>query len=131
MGTILVVDDYEIHRYRYRALVQNMGHRCLEASDGSEAFSLFKRHRPDGVLLDVSLGAGEDGFGVLAKIKAEFPRAKVIMLTASGLRGDVQDAIEAAADGYILKTAGNDRIEQAIRALTHRPSEEGHEGLSE
>jgi len=79
-------------------------YRVIEAANATEAVAQAREHQPDLVLLDVAL-PDHDGFWVCRSLKntpttAHIP---VIMLTAMSLASDRQQAIDAGADGYIVK----------------------------
>jgi CheY-like chemotaxis protein len=79
-------------------------YRVLEAGNATEAIAQAQAHRPDLVLLDVAL-PDHDGFWVCRELKtgpltASIP---VVMLTAMSLPSDRDKAVEAGADGYIVK----------------------------
>jgi DNA-binding NarL/FixJ family response regulator len=87
-----------------------------EADDGAMALALWRQHRPDIMLLDVSL-PGMDGIETLEKLRAEFPDARVLMLTSSEAAEDVRHALSAGALGYVTKEIRRPELIAAIRAV--------------
>jgi len=85
-----------------------------EADDGATAISLWREHRPDVMLLDVSM-PGMDGIETLERLRAEFPEARVLMLTSSGAPEDVLHALKAGACGYVTKNVRRAELVAAIR----------------
>jgi len=73
-----------------------------EASNGREAIQQFRAHRPDVTIMDLQMPE-MNGLDAIIAIRAEFPDAKIIILTT--YKGDVQilRALKAGARGYLLK----------------------------
>jgi CheY-like chemotaxis protein len=84
--------------------VQATRYRVIEAGNATEAVVQAKQHQPDLVLLDVAL-PDHDGFWVCRSLKTgpETSHIPVVMLTAMSLASDREQALEAGADGYIVK----------------------------
>jgi CheY-like chemotaxis protein len=103
---ILVVDDEPSVRAMVLASIRVKAtrYRVLEAGNATDALMQAREHRPDLVLLDVAL-PDHDGFWVCRQLKTgpETSHIPVIMLTAMGLASDRDRAIQAGADGYIVK----------------------------
>ncbi|HEV7663302.1 MAG TPA: response regulator [Chloroflexota bacterium] len=103
---ILVVDDEPSVRAIVLAsiAVRAERYRVLEAGNAAEALAHARDHRPDLVLLDVAL-PDHDGFWVCRTLKSDARTAQipVVMLTAMSLPSDRDKAIQAGADGYIVK----------------------------
>jgi CheY-like chemotaxis protein len=103
---ILVVDDEPSVRAMVLASirVQATRYRVIEAGNATEAVVQAKQHQPDLVLLDVAL-PDHDGFWVCRSLKTgpETSQIPVVMLTAMSLASDREQALEAGADGYIVK----------------------------
>ena len=105
-ASILVVDDEPSVRAMVLAAIRVRGSRfrVAEAGRGLEALATAREVRPDLVLLDVAL-PDRDGFWVCRELKGdpETAHIPVVMLTAMGLPSDRDRAVEAGADGYIVK----------------------------
>ena len=103
---ILVVDDEPSVRAMVLASIRVRGdrYRVIEAGNAREAIALADAHQPNLVLLDVAL-PDNDGFWVCRTLKAGPTTAHipVVMLTAMSLPSDRDQAVEAGADGYIVK----------------------------
>jgi len=87
-----------------------------EADDAEQAVAHFRKHRPDVTLMDVRM-PGESGIEALLRIRTEFPDARVIMLTTYDLDEDVFRALEAGAQGYLLKSVRHDELFDAVRKV--------------
>lgn len=116
--SILIADDHAVVRVGLTSMlsIEDDLKVVAEAADGAQAVELFRRHRPDVVLLDVRM-AGCGGIEALRMIRAENPEARVLMLSSSELEEEVAQSIEAGAAGFILKTEGQDVLVAAIRAV--------------
>ena len=103
---ILVVDDEPSVRAMVLAAIRVRAdrYRVIEGSNAREAIARAGAHQPDLVLLDVAL-PDHDGFWVCRTLKAGPTTAhiRVVMLTAMSLPSDRDQAVEAGADGYIVK----------------------------
>lgn len=86
------------------------------AEDGEGALSLCLRERPDALLLDVRMPK-LDGVAATARIKAELPETKVIILTTFDDGDYIRGAIDAGAEGYLLKSSPAEAILESIRAV--------------
>ncbi len=109
--SVVVVDDHELLRRGIReTLKEHPGFKIVgEGSSADEAVVLVSRLRPDILLLDVSLPG--DGVVAAEKIKHTRSTTKIIMLTIYENRATVKAALNAGADGYVLKGVdGNDLV---------------------
>jgi DNA-binding NarL/FixJ family response regulator len=115
---ILTVDDHPLLREGIAALVNAESDMKLvaEASNGEEAIEQFRLHRPDVTLMDLQMPA-LNGIEAVIRIRAEFPDARIIVLTT--YTGDVQAlrALKAGARAYILKGHVHKELLEAIRAV--------------
>jgi len=115
---ILAVDDHPLLREGVAAVIDSQPDMALvaQASSGLEAIERFREHRPDVVLMDVRM-PDMDGIAAMTRIRAEFPDARVIVLTT--YPGDVQAvrAIKAGAMGYLLKGMLRLELVEAIRTV--------------
>src|SRR6476661_8769319 len=102
---ILSVDDHPVLRQGVAALVGGQADMSVvaEASNGREAVEQFRAHHPDVTLMDLQMPE-MNGVEAMIAIRAEFPSARIIVLTT--YVGDVQvsRALEAGAQAYLLKS---------------------------
>jgi DNA-binding NarL/FixJ family response regulator len=112
----VVVDDHDVFR---NGLVSLLGEQGIEvvgdAADGEEALELVARLAPDVVVMDLNL-PGISGLEAIARLGAEAPSTRVLVLTISADETDVTEAIVAGACGYLLKDASIDEIVTGVRA---------------
>jgi two-component system NarL family response regulator len=115
---LLVVEDHHIVRQGLVALLNAVSDMTVvaEASDGGGGVESFGRHQPDVALMDLRL-PGMGGAEAVTKIRAEFPNARIIVLTTFDGDEDIYRALQAGARGYLLKGMFGDELLDAIRAV--------------
>ena len=117
---VLTVDDHPLFRQGIAALIEDEPDMVLaaEAANGRQAIELFRQHRPDVTLMDLQM-PDMTGLEAITAIRAEFPDARVIVLTTYA--GDVQvtRALQAGACGYLLKSTLSLELLATIRAVHH------------
>ena len=118
---LMLVDDHAVMRAGLANLLSGEpGFSVVaQASDARSALAGWREHRPDVLLLDISL-PGLDGIEVLRQIKAEAPQAHVLMLTSSEAKEDVRQSMAAGAAGYVTKNVDPDVLFAAIRDVFER-----------
>jgi two-component system cell cycle response regulator DivK len=101
---ILVVEDNEKNMKLLRDVLQAMGYRVLEATNGGRAFDLATEHVPDLVLMDIQL-PDVNGVEVLGRLRSDEHTASipVLALTAQAMQGDRERFLAAGFDGYLSK----------------------------
>lgn len=116
MTRILVVDDAAFMRMRCSKLLVDEGYEVVEAADGAEALDKYKEHKPDGVLLDITMPR-MDGIITLQEIIKVDPSARVAMLTAMGQQSMVISALKAGARDFVVKPFDGARVTAAVQKL--------------
>jgi DNA-binding NarL/FixJ family response regulator len=115
---ILTVDDHQLLREGIAAVLEGQPDMMLigQASNGREAIESFRQHRPDVTLMDLRM-PDMSGIEAITAIRAEFPSARIIVLTTYA--GDVQaaGALKAGASGYLLKNLVRKELIETIRAV--------------
>lgn len=101
MEKVLIVDDQFGIRILLNEILEKEGYRTFQAANGPEALSLLKEE-PDLVLLDMKI-PGMDGIEILRKMKEEESEIKVIIMTAYGELGMIQEAESLGALTHITK----------------------------
>jgi DNA-binding NarL/FixJ family response regulator len=112
---ILTVDDDHLIREGIATVIASQRDMELvaHASGGVEAIEMYRKHRPDITLMDLRL-PGLSGIDAI-EICAEFPNARIIILTSFDGDVEVQRALKAGACGYFLKSLPADELIKAIR----------------
>lgn len=115
---VVVVDDHPMWRDGVRADLERDGDFLVVGQAGSvaEAVDVVARHRPELVLMDLSLPDGT-GSEATAQILARLPGTRVLVLSASGEQADVLAAVTAGAGGYLLKSATSAALLDAVRQV--------------
>jgi DNA-binding NarL/FixJ family response regulator len=114
---VLLADDHPVVRAGLTGMLaaepdlQIVG----EAASGDEAVALARNLRPDVVLMDLRMPAG-DGVSATARIRSECPDTRVMVLTTYDDDADILRAVEAGASGYLLKDLPRAELAGAIRA---------------
>ena len=117
MIRVLVADDHPVVRSGLIGMlaVEEDLDVVGEAGDGEEAVARVAALRPDVVLMDLRMPR-LDGAGATARIRAEHPRTRVLVLTTYDTDGDIVRAVEAGAAGYLLKDTPRAHLVEAVRA---------------
>ncbi len=112
---LLVVDDHTLFRRGLVALLSQDGRFEVagEAGDIGEALRCVERSKPDLILLDNHL-PGVLGVDGIAALKDAAPGTRILMLTVSENEDDLSAALQAGADGYLLKTVELDSLSESI-----------------
>ena len=115
---ILIADDHPIVREGLSAVLETQPDFEIvgEASSGAQAVERAAELRPDVILLDLELPV-MDGVAALRAIRAADPAAKVIIFTAFDTDERILGAVQAGAQGYLLKGAPREELFQAIRVV--------------
>ena len=115
---IVSVDDHPLLREGIATIINNQPDMELvsQAATGTEAIQQFRRHRPDVTLMDLRL-PDLSGIDAMIAIRAEFPEARIIMLTTFEGDVEIQRALQAGARGYLLKNMPPSELVQVIRQV--------------
>jgi DNA-binding NarL/FixJ family response regulator len=115
---VLSVDDHPLIREGIAAILEAEPDMRLvgEATNGREAIEGFRRHRPDVTLMDLRM-PDVGGTEAIARIRSEFPGARIIVLTSYAGDAQALGALNAGASGYLLKNLLRRDMLDAIRAV--------------
>ena len=115
---IMVIDDQAVVRQGFVSLIKTVPDMEIigEGSNGQEAVDLFRRLRPDITLMDLRM-PGVSGAEAITQIRGEFPGARIIVLTTFDGDEDIYRAVQAGAQGYLLKDMFFEELEAAIRKV--------------
>lgn len=116
--TVLIADDHPVVRSGLKALINSIGdfEVVADVADGESAIRETQLLRPDVVMMDVQM-PGVDGLEATRRIRAALPDIAVLMLTMFDDDDTVFAAMQAGAQGYLLKGAEQEEIHRALRAV--------------
>lgn len=116
--TVLLVDDHEIVRLGLMTLLEDIAWINIvgEAGSAAEAIAEVDSWRPDVVVMDIRM-PGESGIDACREIRQRWPDTKVIMLTSHADDDLIFQALQAGANGYVLKQVGNRPLIDALKAV--------------
>jgi len=114
----LSVDDHPLLREGIAAIINNQPDMVLvaQACNAQEAVQQFRKHQPDVTLMDLRL-PDKSGIDAMITVRAEFPEARVIILTTFEGDVEIQRALEAGARGYMLKSMPPKELVEVIRQV--------------
>jgi DNA-binding NarL/FixJ family response regulator len=115
---LVIADDHELIREGVKKILRaSSGLRVVgEAADLAQTLALVEQHRPEVVVLDISL-PGHDGLDGLAQLRGRFPQQRVIMLSMYAEERFAVAALKAGAAGYVTKTMAAEELVRAIRKV--------------
>lgn len=132
---VLTIDDHPLLTAGVAAMIAEESDMTVvgQAADGAEGLALYRALRPDVTLIDLRM-PDMGGAEVITLIRAEFPTARIVVLTT--YRGDAfaREALLAGASGYLLKSTLREELIDTIRSVhagKHRISSEVAEDLAE
>ncbi|MBF4501330.1 response regulator transcription factor [Savagea sp. SN6] len=120
MTTILIVDDHQLFREGVKRILdfEESFEVVAEGDDGTDVIDLYMEHRPDVVLMDINMPR-MNGVEATEQLIAQFPDAKVIMLSIHDDESYVTHALKSGALGYMLKEMDASEIIQAIKVVSN------------
>jgi len=115
---VIVADDHTLVRAGFCSLVRHIPgvEVVAEAQDGHEALDLIAEHRPDIVLLDITMPR-LNGLDVAARVVESHPHVRVIILSMHPDEEYVLRALRIGVAGYLIKDAGTQELEMAIESV--------------
>jgi DNA-binding NarL/FixJ family response regulator len=115
---VFSVDDHPLLREGIAAIIDNQPDMQVigQAANGKDAVQEFKKHQPDVTLMDLRL-PDMSGIDAMIAIRAEFPEARIILLTTFEGDVEIKRALEAGARGYLLKSMPPKELVEVIRQV--------------
>jgi len=115
---VFSVDDHPLLREGIAAIINNQPDMTMvaQSASGQDAIQQFKLHQPDVTLMDLRL-PDMNGIDVMTGIRAEFPEARIIILTTFEGDVEIKRALEAGARGYMLKSMLPKELVEVIRQV--------------
>ena len=120
---LLLVDDDATYREVAKELIAELGHDCVEADDGQKAVELYRRVKPDGVLMDIMMPV-MGGIEAFAVILTEDSEAQVLFTSSldafpEGAPCEIPDGLQIHRKPWTLET-----MRELLKALVPRPAEQ-------
>src|SRR5579871_4733612 len=115
---VLIADDHPVVRTGLALMLKYEPDMevVAEANNGREALEMFRQHRPDVTLMDLRMPE-MDGVQATTAIRAEFPAARIILLTTYDGDEDIYRGLRAGAKAYLLKDAPCEELLETIRLV--------------
>lgn len=115
---VLVAEDHLVARVGVSTIVNAQPDMTVvaEAANGQQAIEMYRQYQPDVVLLDMRMPV-LSGVEAAARIRSEFPEAKLIALTTYGGDEDIRRALAAGVQAYLTKDVLHDELLKAIHAV--------------
>ena len=112
---ILIADDHNLIREGLKRIIEMQDDMVIvgESMDGPGAEASIRTLMPDVVIMDINM-PGRSGLEVLRRIREEGLKTAVVMLTVSGTRDTLLEAVHIGADGYVLKDSDTQELIRAI-----------------
>lgn len=119
MIRIVLADDHEVVRSGFKLILEKDPQMKVvgEAAEGTQAYAVVAREKPDVLLLDLSMPPEQSGLVACEEISRDFPNVKIIILTMYEEPEYLYYTLRSGAKGYIVKSASSDEFLSAIRTV--------------
>jgi DNA-binding NarL/FixJ family response regulator len=119
MSTVLIIDDHPIVLQAWRRMLQDAGVSDIcDARDVTSGYRLFRRRQPELVIVDLSMqGRGLGGLPLIKRIRTHDPRTRILVFSMHSDPMIAARALEAGANGYVLKDASPDELIKAFEKV--------------
>jgi two-component system, NarL family, invasion response regulator UvrY len=116
MTSVLIIDDHPIVLQGCRRMLKEAGiASVLEARDIKSGYRLYRRHRPDVVIVDLAMqGSGLGGLDLIRRMHSHDPRTRILVFSMHSDPIIAARALEAGATGYVLKDTAADKLMEAF-----------------
>ena len=113
MKTILIVEDIDLNIDLITQILEE-DYNLVVAKDGMQGVELTEKHKPDLVLMDISLPI-MDGYEATRNIRKTFPSMPIIGLSAHAMQGDIEKAKAAGCTDYMTKPVDEDLLLKKLK----------------
>jgi DNA-binding NarL/FixJ family response regulator len=115
---VLVCDDHAVVREGIRHVLEDEPDFVVvaEAANAQQALALAQEHRPDVIVLDVSM-PGESGLRAAPRLREAVPEARILIMSMHDNAEYVREGVRAGASGYLLKDSAAAELRLAVRAV--------------
>jgi len=116
---VMVVDDHPLMRVGITAIINARPDMTVvaQAETGEESVLLFQRHQPDVTLMDLRLPGNMGGVEAIAAVRSSYPNARFIVVTTYEGDADIHRALEAGAQGYVIKGMPYQTLVEALQKV--------------
>jgi two-component system, NarL family, response regulator len=116
---VMVVDDHPLMRVGITAIINARPDMTVvaQAETGEESVKLYQQHRPDVTLMDLRLPGKMGGVEAIAAVRTSHPHARFIVVTTYEGDADIHRALEAGAQGYVIKGMPYQTLVEAIQKV--------------
>jgi len=116
--TVSIVEDHKMIAEGLEVLINDAENISVlgKAYSAAECWELLEREQPDVLMLDIGL-PDVGGIDLCSKIKEKFPQLKVLMLTSYSELATIHRALDAGADGYVLKNSMREELLEGISVV--------------
>jgi two-component system invasion response regulator UvrY len=117
--SVLIIDDHPIVLQGCRRVLEDAGiGPVLTANDILGGYRLYRRNKPDVIIIDLSIkGKGLGGLGLVRRIRTHDARARILILSMHNDAAIVVRSLEAGASGYVLKDTSSDELVKAVQQI--------------
>src|SRR5215470_17753340 len=125
MSSVLIIDDRPIVLQAWRRMLQDAGvSDIFDARDVASGYRLFLRRRPELVIVDLSMqGRGLGGLPLIKRMRAHDPRTRILVFSMHSDPMIAARALEAGANGYVLKDAFADELGVSYKTVVNMSSQ--------
>jgi DNA-binding NarL/FixJ family response regulator len=119
MSSVLIIDDHPIVLQAWRRILQDVGIEAVfDARDVASGYRIYRRRRPEVVIVDLSMqGRGLSGLPLIKRIRGHDPRTRILVFSMHSDPMIAARALEAGANGYVLKDAAPDELIRAFEKV--------------
>ena len=119
MIRVVLADDHEVVRAGFKMILEQDAEIKVvaEAADGTQAYTIVSRERPDILLMDISMPPGQSGLVACEKIARDFPGTRIVILTMFAEPEYLFYTLRGGAAGYVLKNSTSEELLAAVRAV--------------
>ncbi|MGH3088251.1 MAG: response regulator transcription factor, partial [Rubrobacteraceae bacterium] len=117
---ILIAEDDALTRRILQRAIQNLGHECLLARDGTQAWKLHESESYIDVIISDRMMPGIDGIELCRRVReaSENWYTFFIFITALGEKGDLIEGLKAGADDYLAKPLDHEQLQARLLAAS-------------
>lgn len=119
MIRVVLADDHEIVRSGFKMLLETDPNITVvgEAAEGTQAYAVVSREKPDVLLLDISMPPGQSGMVACEEIARDLPQTKIVILTMFAEPDYLDYTMRCGASGYLIKNSSKEELIEAVNTV--------------